>query len=78
MLTADLTKMDPYYLGGFKTGQGGEVYDTVAIPIPVLNEEIYNNLLITDDKVGITVSDIKGRHLPLTTTNYEKLWEIIV
>ena len=74
MLTADLTKMDPYYLGGFKTGQGGEVYDTVAIPIPVLNEEIYNNLLITDDKVGITVSDIKGRHLPLTTTKYEKLW----
>ena len=74
MLTADLTQMDPYYIGGFKTGQGGEVYDTVAIPIPVLNEEIYNNLLITDDKVNIPVSDIKGRHLPLTQTNYAELW----
>lgn len=74
MLSADLTKMDPYYIGGFKTGQGGEVYDTVAIPIPVLNEEIYNNLLITDDKVNIPVSDIKGRHLPLTETNYAELW----
>ncbi len=74
MLSADLTKMDPYYLGGFKTGQGGEVYDTVAIPIPVLNEEIYNNLLITDDMVEIPVTDIKGRHLPLDSTDYAKLW----
>lgn len=74
MLTADLMQMDSYYIGGFKTGQGGEVYDTVAIPIPVLNEEIYNNLLITDDKISIPVSDIKGRHLPLTETNYAKLW----
>ena len=74
MLTADLENMDPYYLGGFKTGQGGEVYDTVAIPIPVLNEEIYNNLLVTDDMIGIPVSDIKGRHLPLDETTYDKLW----
>lgn len=74
MLSADLTKMDPYYLGGFKTGQGGEIYDTVAIPIPVLNEEIYNNLLVTDDMVDIPVADIKGRHLPLDETTYHELW----
>lgn len=74
MLSADLTKMDPYYIGGFKTGQGGEIYDTVAIPIPVLDEEIYNNLLVTDDMVDIPVADIKGRHLPLDNTNYAELW----
>ena len=74
MLSADLCKMDPYYIGGFKTGQGGEIYDTVAIPIPVLNEEIYNNLLVTDDNVDIPVADIKGRHLPLAQTNYAELW----
>lgn len=74
MLSADLTKMDPYYIGGFKTGQGGEVYDTVAIPIPVLNEEIYNNLLITDDMIDLPVADIKGRHLPLDNTNYHEMW----
>ena len=74
MLSADFTKMDPYYIGGFKTGQGGEVYDTVAIPIPVLNEEIYNNLLVRDDMVKIPVADIKGRHLPLDETDYDKLW----
>ena len=74
MLSADLNKMDPYYLGGFKTGQGGEVYDTVAVPIPVLTEEIYNNLLITDDMIDLPVADIKGRHLPLDNTDYDNMW----
>lgn len=74
MLSADLTEMDPYYLGGFKTSQGGEVYDTVAIPIPVLTEEIYNNLLITDDMIDLPVADIRGRHLPLDSTDYGKMW----
>lgn len=75
MLSGDLTKMDPYYMGGFKTGQGGEIYDTVAIPIPVLSKEIYNNLLITDDKIDLPVADIMGRHLPLGNTNYQEMWE---
>ena len=74
MLTADYKQMDPYYIGGFKTGQGGEVFDTVAIPIPVLNEEIYNNLFIIDADVHLPVSDIKGRHLPLGESNYQDLW----
>ncbi len=74
MLSADLCNMDPYYIGGFKTGQGGEIYDTVAIPIPVLNEEIYNNLLIKDEEIDLPVADIKGRHLPLDNTDYSKMW----
>lgn len=74
MLSADLFKMDPYYIGGFKTGQGGEIYDTVAIPIPVLTQEIYENLLVTDDKIDLPVADIKGRHLPLDNTDYDKMW----
>ena len=74
MLTADLCEMDPYYIGGFKTGQGGEIYDTVTIPIPVLNEEIYNNLLVRDEDIDLPVADIKGRHLPLDNTNYGKMW----
>ena len=75
MISADLTKMNPYYFGGFKTSQGGEIFNTVAIPIPVLSEEIYNNLLITDEDVKLPVADIKGRHLPLCETNYHELWK---
>lgn len=75
MLTADYKQMDPYYIGGYKTGQGGEVYDTVAIPIPVINEEVYNNLLITDEEVKLPVAEIKGRHLPVGETNYYEMWK---
>ncbi len=75
MISADLTEMDPYYIGGFKTGEGGEIFNTVAIPIPVLTEEIYNNLLIKDTDVKLPVADIKGRHLPLAETNYHELWK---
>ncbi len=75
MISADLTKMDPYYFGGFKTGQGGEIFNTVAIPIPVLNEEIYNNLLVKDEDIDLPVADIKGRHLPLDNTNYKEMWQ---
>ena len=46
--------------------------NTVAIPIPVLTEKIYNNLLITDEEVSLPVVDIKGRHFPLSETNYHE------
>ncbi|WP_299523446.1 methanogenesis marker 16 metalloprotein [uncultured Methanobrevibacter sp.] len=75
MITGNLKEMDPTFLGGFKTGEGGEVYDTVAIPIPVLNEEIYNNLLIKNSDIPLSVCDIKGRHLPLSETTYGDVWE---
>lgn len=73
MLTGNLKEMDSNYIGGFKTGQGGEVYDTVAIPIPVLNEEIYNGLLIQNKDIPLTVADIDGR-FPITEMNYEDAW----
>lgn len=73
MLTGNLKDMDSSYIGGFKTGEGGEVYDTVAVPIPVLNEEIYNNLLIENRDIPLTVSDIDGR-FPITEMTYEDAW----
>ena len=73
MLTGDLKEMDSQYIGGFKTAEGGEVYDTGAIPIPVLNEDIYNNILIQNKDIPLTVSDIKGR-VPITEMTYEDAW----
>lgn len=75
MLSADLLDMDSDYLGGFKTGAGPEVYDTIAIPIPILNEKIFNNLLVTDKDIKLPVADIHGRHLPLGEVNYEDVWK---
>jgi putative methanogenesis marker 16 metalloprotein len=74
MLSANIKDMKSEYIGGFKTGEGPEIYNTVAIPIPVLNENIYNNLLIRNKDISLPVADIKGRHLPLTKTDYGKMW----
>lgn len=74
MLSGDLKEMDASFIGGFKTGAGSEIYNTVAIPIPVLNEKIYNNLLIQNKDIPLKVAHIKGRHMPITEINYEDTW----
>lgn len=75
MLTGNLKEMDSSYIGGFKTGEGAEIFDTVAIPIPILNEEIYNNILIKNSDIPLTVADIRGRHMPITTISYSDVWD---
>lgn len=75
MVSANIKDMEAGYLGGFKTGEGAEVYDSLAIPIPVLNENIYNNLLVKNEDIPLTIADIKGRHFPLAETNYGEMWD---
>ena len=59
---------------GYVLGDGTRSSAEKPNLIPVLSEEIYTNLLVTDDMVDIPVADIKGRHLPLDSTTYAKLW----
>lgn len=75
MLTADMHQMNSTYIGGFKTAEGPEVFDSVAIPIPVLNENVLNNLMILNKDISLPITDIHGRHLPLSETNYETVWK---
>lgn len=75
MLTADMKEMSKHYLGGFKTPSGSEVFNTVGIPIPILNDEILNNISVLNKDIPITISDINGRHIPLSETNYQVLWD---
>lgn len=74
LLTADIKKMDSYYIGGFKTGMGPEIFDSVAIPIPVLNDRILENLKVLNKDITLPICDIHGRHLPLGNTDYT-VWD---
>lgn len=74
MLTADIKDMNSYYLGGYKTGMGPEIFNSVAIPIPVLNEKILENLKVLNKDIALPVCDIHGRHLPIDTIDYT-VWE---
>ncbi|MCL2157638.1 MAG: methanogenesis marker 16 metalloprotein [Methanobrevibacter sp.] len=74
MLTADMHQMEGKFLGGYKTAEGPEVFTSVAIPIPVLDEKILNQLMILNHDIPLPIADIRGRHLPISETTYEKVW----
>lgn len=70
MITADMKDMDPHYLGGFRTGAGPEVYNSVATAIPILGEEILKQTYIKNEDIILPISDIRGRHSVLSKTDY--------
>lgn len=66
ILTGDMLKMKSDYIGGYKTGAGPEFYDSVAIPIPILNEQIFKDVQILNEDIPLVMADIHGRRLPIT------------
>ncbi|MGZ7108439.1 MAG: methanogenesis marker 16 metalloprotein [Methanobacterium sp.] len=75
MISADMYEMDPHFVGGFKTAAGPEIFNSVAAAIPVLNDEVIKNTYIVNKDINLPIADIKGRHLPLGSTNYAQVWE---
>lgn len=77
MISADMRQMDPLYVGGYKTADGPEVFNSVAAAIPILNEDILKDTLITNKEIKLPVADIRGRHQVLGFTDYASVWEDI-
>jgi len=73
MTIASLFEMKPEYMGGFKTAMGPEVICTIAAAIPILNEKIFKNLKLTDDKVTLNLVDVVGRKV-ITILDYGQVW----
>lgn len=74
-LAADLRGMDPEYMGGFKTRHGMEITNSVAIPIPVLDESVLQRLSeVLDENVAMDVADLADR-IPFTQANYADVWD---
>ncbi|MBD3229169.1 MAG: methanogenesis marker 16 metalloprotein [Candidatus Lokiarchaeota archaeon] len=67
-------EMDPHYMGGFITSAGPEVVNSIAIPIPVLNEHILNQLKVIDKNVELPVGEIHDR-VAFQTSDYSKVWQ---
>lgn len=74
MLTADMREMDSHYLGGYLTGAGPEVYNSVATAIPVLDDSILERTFIKNEDIKLPIADIRGRHSVLGETNYGTVW----
>lgn len=74
-VAADMRGMDPEFMGGFKTRHGMEVTNSVAIPIPVISEDIIHDLSsCLDENVPMTISDLSDR-IPFTEGKYADVWD---
>jgi putative methanogenesis marker 16 metalloprotein len=71
---ADMHNMNPEYMGGFVTSGGPEIINTWAVPIPVLNEEMLNNILKLDRQIPLKLVDLAGR-IPLCEITYGDVWD---
>jgi putative methanogenesis marker 16 metalloprotein len=73
-IVADMFQMDPLLMGGFKTSYGLEIITTVAIPIPLLDQEIIDGIAeALDENIPAPVADIGDRQ-PLEIKRYSDLW----
>ncbi|MBI3374169.1 MAG: 4Fe-4S binding protein [Betaproteobacteria bacterium] len=74
-VAADLRGMDPEYMGGFKTSAGMEVTNSLAIPIPVLSDEILDDLArCLDENLPLPFADLADR-IPLGEIRYADIWK---
>jgi putative methanogenesis marker 16 metalloprotein len=71
---AEMRRMVPEMMGGFITAEGPECTTSVAIPIPVLNDEILQNLLVTNARIPLPVSNIQDR-VPFALSHYGEVWD---
>ena len=73
-LCANIKEMSSYFIGQFITSFGPEIYNTIAIPIPILNEEILNNVKRTDNDIILPIADVYDRSI-LDYSNYANIWQ---
>ena len=71
---ADMHTMNPEYMGGFISSEGPEIINTWAIPIPVLNPGMLENILKPDRKIPLQLVDLAGRS-PLCEITYGDVWD---
>jgi L-aspartate semialdehyde sulfurtransferase len=74
MITADMKEMNSHFLGGFRTGAGPEVYNSIATAIPILDDVILKRTYIKNEDIKLPIADIRGRHSVLGVTNYAQVW----
>lgn len=73
MTVANMKEMDPIYMGGFRTANGPEVICSIAVPIPIINDNILKSILKIDKEIPLNIVDIVGRNV-IGKTTYAEAW----
>jgi putative methanogenesis marker 16 metalloprotein len=73
-VAADMSGMDPEFMGGFKTSYGVEVTNSIAVPFPILNQDIIDDLSnCLDENIPLHLADI-GDRIPILDLTYADIW----
>lgn len=70
---ADMHLMNPEYMGGFVTSAGPECIGSWAVPVPVLSENILENIKKMDKDIRLPIMDVNARQA-ICETSYEDVW----
>jgi len=74
MTIAPMLEMRPEYMGAFKTSYGLEPICSIAAPIPILNEKIFNYIVKSDKDVQLTILSLVGRE-KVGDITYGDVWD---
>ena len=74
MTIAPMIQMSPEYMGAFKTSYGLEPICSIAIPIPILNESVFNHVVKSDKDVILKILSLVGRE-KVGEITYGDVWE---
>ena len=74
MTIAPFTGMKPEYMGAFRTSYGLEPICSLALPIPILNENIFSNLVKSDRDVKLNILSLVGRE-KVGEITYGDVWD---
>jgi len=74
MTIAPMKEMKPEYMGAFKTSSGLEPICSIAVPIPILNENIFDNLVKSDNDVPLPLLSLVGRK-EMAEITYGDVWD---
>ena len=74
MTIAPMMMMSPEYMGAFKTSYGLEPICSIAVPIPILNEQVFNNIVKSDRDVTLKILSLVGRE-KVGEITYGDVWD---
>ncbi|MFW9772300.1 MAG: methanogenesis marker 16 metalloprotein [Candidatus Thorarchaeota archaeon] len=74
MTITPLKGMKPEFMGAFKTSYGLEPICSLSIPIPILNEDIFNKIIKSDNDVKLAILSLVGRE-KVGEISYGDVWD---
>jgi len=74
MTIAPMNQMSPEFMGAFKTSYGLEPICSIAVPIPILNERVFNDIVKSDRDVKLKILSLVGRE-KVGEITYGDVWE---